>query len=185
MVFWHLYFCFVLKFRSVFLSAAPPSKSPCCSGPSSVAPSPTFPRCADSPPSSDTSLHRQFISRQQSPCPDTDGSCYTELCPGPQSFVERLRVEEGRTELDQDANAYFCPVVETVSSFRPSRYQSTLMPTENKPLEVGILRRVKEVLGEVDPRTAAKHITKSDCMVRFTTYPPPIMGKRFKCQLIQ
>ncbi|KAA8592432.1 hypothetical protein FQN60_017887 [Etheostoma spectabile] len=39
------------------------------------------------------------------------------------------------------------------------------MSKENKPLEVGILRRVKEVLAEVDPRTAAKQITKADCTV--------------------
>ncbi|KAI4820609.1 hypothetical protein KUCAC02_028582 [Chaenocephalus aceratus] len=61
---------------------------------------------------------------------DEDGSCYTELYPGPRAT-----------------------------------YQSPLMPKENKPLEVGILRRVKELLSEVDPRTAAKHITKADCMV--------------------
>lgn len=73
--------------------------------------------------------------------------------------IDPLRVE--------DRNVYFSPVVETVSSFKPSRYQSLLMPNENKPLEVGILRRVKELLAEVDPKTAAKHITKADCMVQF------------------
>lgn len=71
--------------------------------------------------------------------------------------IDPLRQEDGRV--------YFSPVVETVSSFKPSRYQSALMPKENKPLEVGILRRVKELLAEVDPRTAAEHITKADCMV--------------------
>ncbi|KAF0022607.1 hypothetical protein F2P81_025233 [Scophthalmus maximus] len=79
---------------------------------------------------------------QDSLSSDSDGSCYTELYPGPQSYVERLRVEEG-----------------------PSKYESRLMPLENKPLEVAILRRVKELLAEIDPRTAAKHITKADCMV--------------------
>ncbi|KAJ4941776.1 hypothetical protein JOQ06_011650 [Pogonophryne albipinna] len=100
---------------------------------------------------------------------DEDGSCYTELYPGPQSYVERLRVEEGSLGIDplraEDRGFYFSPSVETVSSFKPNRYQSPLMPKENKPLEVGILRRVKELLSEVDPRTAAKHITKADCMV--------------------
>lgn len=100
---------------------------------------------------------------------DEDGSCYTELYPGPQSYVERLRVEEGSLGIDplraEYRGFYFSPSVETVSSFKPNRYQSPLMPKENKPLEVGILRRVKELLSEVDPRTAAKHITKADCMV--------------------
>lgn len=45
------------------------------------------------------------------------------------------------------------------------------MPRENKPLEVGILRRVKKLLAEIDPRTAAKHITKADCMVLFKAAP--------------
>lgn len=76
--------------------------------------------------------------------------------------IDPLRQDDGRV--------YFSPVVETVSSFKPSRYQSALMPKENKPLEVGILRRVKELLAEVDPRTAAEHITKADCMVRVTMF---------------
>lgn len=45
------------------------------------------------------------------------------------------------------------------------RYESGLMPAENKPLEMSVLKRVKELLAEVDARTAAKHITMVDCMV--------------------
>uniref|UniRef100_A0A3P8U2A6 SH2 domain containing 3Cb n=1 Tax=Amphiprion percula TaxID=161767 RepID=A0A3P8U2A6_AMPPE len=136
-----------------------------------VAPSPSPSRRSDTGrplPSPSGTIHQQHLD--QVSASDLDGSCYTELYPGPQSYVERLRAEEGtspgveplRTE---DGNVCFCPVVETVSCFRPSRYQSALMHKENKPLEVGILRRVKELLAEVDPRTAAKHITKADCMV--------------------
>lgn len=40
------------------------------------------------------------------------------------------------------------------------------MPAENKPLEMSVLKRVKELLAEVDARAAAKHITMVDCMVR-------------------
>lgn len=40
------------------------------------------------------------------------------------------------------------------------------MPAENKPLEMSVLKRVKELLAEVDARTAAKHITMVDCRVR-------------------
>lgn len=78
-------------------------------------------------------------------------------------------MEERSLECDQprmeDGDAYCLPVVEAVSSFRPSLYLSPLMAKENKPLEVGILRRTKELLAEVDPCTAAKHITKADCTV--------------------
>lgn len=83
--------------------------------------------------------------------------------------MERLQADKGCPSTDplrsEDGNVYFSPVVETVSCFKPSRYQSQLMPKENKPLEVSILRRMKELLAEVDPRTAAKHITKADCKV--------------------
>lgn len=100
---------------------------------------------------------------QDRPSSQADGSCYTELHPSAHGYVERLRVEDQpRTE---DGDAYCLPVVEAASSFRPSVYVSALMAKENKPLEVGILRRAKELLAEVDPRTAAKHITKADCTV--------------------
>ncbi|KAM8885966.1 SH2 domain containing 3Cb isoform 2-T3 [Spinachia spinachia] len=82
----------------------------------------------------------------------------------PRSYVERLRAEDGPARVEDD-NAYRSPVVETASSFTPSRYRSPLLPAENRPLEVGVLRRVKELLAEVDPRTAARHITKADCRV--------------------
>lgn len=150
------------------------SRSPAAS----LAPSPSLSRRSDAArplPSPSSTLYKQSNDKTQphlnreSPSSNTDGSCYTELYPSPQSYVERLRAEEGSAGVDQlrveDGNVYFSPVVETVSSFRPGKYQSSLMPKENKPLDVGILRRVKEILAEVDPRTAAKHITKADCMV--------------------
>uniref|UniRef100_A0A8C9Z651 SH2 domain containing 3Cb n=1 Tax=Sander lucioperca TaxID=283035 RepID=A0A8C9Z651_SANLU len=167
------------SFSNIILSQVHKSKkSPSSSRAASVAPSPSLSRRFDNTrplPSPKSTLRRQCNNRpqpllnQDSPSSDAGGSCYTELYPGPQSYVERLRVEEGSVGIDQlrleDGNVYFSPVVEAVSSFKPSRYLSPLMPKENKPLEVGILRRVKELLAEVDPRTAAKQITKADCMV--------------------
>ncbi|XP_062237261.1 SH2 domain containing 3Cb isoform X2 [Platichthys flesus] len=154
----------------------PRSRSPCYPPTTLVAPSPSFSRSLNTsqPTSSPNStLNRQrnnrYHQKQDPPSSDGDGSCYTELYPGPQSYVERLWAEDGSLGVDplrlEDGNVYFSPVVEAVSSFKPSRYKSPLMPEQNKPLEVGILRRVKELLAEVDPRTAAKHITKADCMV--------------------
>ncbi|XP_061528456.1 LOW QUALITY PROTEIN: SH2 domain-containing protein 3C-like [Phycodurus eques] len=98
---------------------------------------------------------------QDSEPPDSDSSCYTELYPGPQSYAKRLRAEEGPRAVD----VFLPPAVETVSSFTPTSYCSPLMPGENKPLEVGILQRVKELLAGADPQTAAQHITKWDCTV--------------------
>ncbi|XP_034752351.1 SH2 domain-containing protein 3C isoform X1 [Etheostoma cragini] len=105
---------------------------------------------------------------------DTAGSyCDLRPCPaGPpkpptKSYVERLRVEEGRKEgaREEGQGMFSVPQVETTSSFRPSRYESCLMPAENKPLEMSVLKRVKELLAEVDARTTAKHITMLDCTV--------------------
>ncbi|XP_060894988.1 SH2 domain containing 3Cb isoform X2 [Labrus mixtus] len=148
------------------------SRSPCSSRAGSVAPSPSLSRRPS--PSPNSTLHRPLSDRDQPALNQdslsSDGSCYTELSAGPQSYVERLRSEEAGSEgvnplKVEDGVVFFSPVVETVSAFKPSRYQSPLMPKENKPLEVSILRRVKELLAEVDPKTAAKHITTADCKV--------------------
>ncbi|XP_068561938.1 SH2 domain-containing protein 3C isoform X1 [Cebidichthys violaceus] len=111
----------------------------------------------------------------QSHSSETAGSyCDLRPCPaGPpkpptKSYVERLRVEEGRQDgarVEGEEGMFSAPQVETASSFRPSRYESCLMPAENKPLEMSVLKKVKELLAEVDARTAAKHITMADCTV--------------------
>ncbi|KAL4617385.1 SH2 domain-containing protein 3C-like isoform X1 [Arapaima gigas] len=104
------------------------------------------------------------------------GGSYCELrpnpapspAPPPKSYVDRLRVEEGRgpsSSREEASEPFVVPVLETSSIFKPGQYQSALMPSENKPLEMSILKRVKELLAEVDPKTAAKHITKADCTV--------------------
>lgn len=65
------------------------------------------------------------------------------------------------------------------------RYESCIMPADNKPLEMSVLKRVKELLAEVDARTAAKHITLVDCTVRQRTHgcivrEPPFTRLRSK-----
>ncbi|XP_054896450.1 SH2 domain-containing protein 3C isoform X2 [Poeciliopsis prolifica] len=109
----------------------------------------------------------------QSQSSETAGSyCDLRPCPcGPpkpptKSYVERLRVEELRKgEGREEDGTSVAPLVESTSLFRPSRYESSLLPAENKPLEMSVLKRVKELLGEVDASTAAKHITLADCKV--------------------
>lgn len=108
----------------------------------------------------------------QSHSSETAGSyCDLRPCAPPKpptkSYVERLRVEEGKKEAVrvEGEGLFSAPQVETVSSFRPSRFESCLLPAENKPLEMSVLKRVKELLAEVDARTVAKHITVVDCKV--------------------
>uniref|UniRef100_A0A8C6UBM1 SH2 domain containing 3Ca n=1 Tax=Neogobius melanostomus TaxID=47308 RepID=A0A8C6UBM1_9GOBI len=45
------------------------------------------------------------------------------------------------------------------------RFESRLLPVENKPLEMSVLKKVKELLAEADARTTAKHISLVDCKV--------------------
>lgn len=190
-----------------------------------VPPSPVMRHSSDpqlSPPGPEEPPELPVPPSLQQRSPESAGS-YCDLRPclaGPpkppaKSYVERLRVEEGRRDGGrQDGEGGFSsPQVETSSSFRPSRYrtqperrsdcwdeeeeelipplrdvcvcvcvcsrgsftgpgrsflcrfESPLLPVENKPLEMSVLKRVKELLAEVDARTAAKHITTVDCTV--------------------
>uniref|UniRef100_A0A8C5J811 SH2 domain containing 3C n=1 Tax=Junco hyemalis TaxID=40217 RepID=A0A8C5J811_JUNHY len=101
--------------------------------------------------------------------------------PPAKSYVERLKVEEGqrgtvenssgeaeagqRLKAELDFKGFVPPTMETTSSFNPAAFQSLLIPLDNKPLEMTVLKKVKELLAEVDVKTLAKHITKVDCLV--------------------
>ncbi|KAL0182172.1 hypothetical protein M9458_021547, partial [Cirrhinus mrigala] len=123
--------------------------------------------CSDAPPNTHPTPAHGYPSESSE-----QGGSYCELRPGQapippcKSYVERLKVEEGQSPSSgapDGMEGFMLPLVETSSSFKPGKYQSTLLPAENKPLEMGVLKRVKELLAEVDPKTAAKHITKADC----------------------
>lgn len=112
---------------------------------------------------------------------DADSSGYTELYP--QSYVDRLSIE-GSDRLTakntNDVTSCLGLWAEQTSCFCPGLYRSALVPAENRPLEVGALRRVKELLAQLHPKMAALHITKGDCEVgRITQVSPQqqrIMG---------
>ncbi|KAK6470785.1 SH2 domain-containing protein 3C, partial [Huso huso] len=120
-------------------------------------------------------------SNNNVPCPEILPSTHSTPThgysqpPGPtmpvplpaKSYVERLQVEEaGRWPRGESVEESFTvPMVETASAFQPNAYPSLLMPAENKPLEMGVLKRVKELLAEVDAKTTAMHLTQADCTV--------------------
>ncbi|XP_032089090.1 SH2 domain-containing protein 3C [Thamnophis elegans] len=96
------------------------------------------------------------------------------------SYVERLKGDEcqrgfvlngsegeagSRKRLEQDMMGFVVPVVERTSTFNPALFHSLLIPGENKPLEMMVLKKIKELLAEGDARTLAKHITHVDCLV--------------------
>lgn len=105
------------------------------------------------------------------------------------SYGERLKElsESGAPEGDR-GKGFTAPVVEATSSFNPATFQSLLIPKENRPLEVGLLRKVKELLAEVDARTLARHVTKVDCLVArilgVTKEMQTLMGVRWGVELL-
>lgn len=74
------------------------------------------------------------------------------------------------TEVDADKGqdgkkGFQKPVFETESAFRPGDVNFRLLPMENKPLEMTVLKKAKELLVSQDPKTIAKHILQADCQV--------------------
>nr|XP_033817074.1 SH2 domain-containing protein 3C isoform X1 [Geotrypetes seraphini] len=121
-------------------------------------------------------------------CSETDSGQYCQLRPASPSAQKRTTqdatnkqslsksyMENGtgcqeaetrqRTKAERDGGGFVVPTVETKSSFSPSGFKSLLITAENKPLEMTVLKRVKELLAEVDAKTIARHITKADCQV--------------------
>ncbi|XP_009954951.1 PREDICTED: breast cancer anti-estrogen resistance protein 3 [Leptosomus discolor] len=72
---------------------------------------------------------------------------------------------EASAEMAEDDSIFSAPVFETVSSFKPNDFDSKLLPPENKPLETSMLRRVKELFTNNNPKIIAQHILRMDCKV--------------------
>ncbi|NWX92818.1 SH2D3 protein, partial [Nothoprocta ornata] len=144
-----------------------------CHGYARASPSPSLSSYSDPDAGHYCQLHPGSPSGRERATPDA------KQLPA-KSYVERLKVEEGqrgtvesgagdeagqRPKGELDLRAFVPPVTETGSSFHPAAFQSLLIPLENKPLEMAVLKKVKELLAEVDAKTLAKHITKVDCQV--------------------
>ncbi|NWH60593.1 BCAR3 protein, partial [Geococcyx californianus] len=72
---------------------------------------------------------------------------------------------EASTEVAEEDSIFSAPVFETMSTFKPNDFESKLLPPENKPLETSMLRRVKELFTNNNPKTIAQHILRMDCKV--------------------
>ncbi|XP_010719139.1 SH2 domain-containing protein 3C isoform X1 [Meleagris gallopavo] len=143
-----------------------------CHGYARASPSPSVNSYSDPDTGHYCQLHPTSPISRERPAHDTKPA---------KSYVERLKVEEGqrgtvengsgeaeagqRLKGERDFVGFVPPTVETCSSFNPAAFQSLLIPLENKPLEMAVLKKVKELLADVDAKTLAKHITKVDCLV--------------------
>ncbi|NXW79672.1 BCAR3 protein, partial [Hirundo rustica] len=72
---------------------------------------------------------------------------------------------EASTQMAEEDSMFSVPVYETVSSFKPNDFESKLLPPENKPLETSMLRKVKELFTNNNPKIIAQHILRMDCKV--------------------
>ncbi|KAM7012184.1 breast cancer anti-estrogen resistance protein 3 isoform 2-T2 [Tautogolabrus adspersus] len=70
------------------------------------------------------------------------------------------------------------PVVETESTFQPAEFGSRLLPAENKPLEMVVLKRAKELLLKHNHQSIARHLLLADCQVaRILGVTPELKGQ--------
>uniref|UniRef100_A0A8C7QHA8 BCAR3 adaptor protein, NSP family member n=1 Tax=Oncorhynchus mykiss TaxID=8022 RepID=A0A8C7QHA8_ONCMY len=102
-----------------------------------------------------------------------DRSSYHHAIEALENGSEEEEVEQERKgEMDEiektgeeKERSFRRPVLETASTFRPGEFESRLLPAENKPLEMSVLKRAKELLVQKDHHIIAKHILMADCQV--------------------
>ncbi|XP_061680266.1 breast cancer anti-estrogen resistance protein 3 isoform X2 [Syngnathoides biaculeatus] len=95
-----------------------------------------------------------------------DRSSYHHAIEALENSSEEQEEDTGREEQeDEKRNVFLRPVVETESTFRPTEFNSRLLPAENKPLEMLVLKRAKELLLSHNHHSIARHLLMADCQV--------------------
>uniref|UniRef100_A0A8C9YQA3 BCAR3 adaptor protein, NSP family member n=1 Tax=Sander lucioperca TaxID=283035 RepID=A0A8C9YQA3_SANLU len=92
-----------------------------------------------------------------------DRSSYHHAIAALENTSEEEEEDVGREE--DRRSGFQRPVEETESTFRPAEFQSRLLPTENKPLEMVVLKRAKELLLRHNHHSIARHLLMADCQV--------------------
>uniref|UniRef100_A0A8C9YU59 BCAR3 adaptor protein, NSP family member n=1 Tax=Sander lucioperca TaxID=283035 RepID=A0A8C9YU59_SANLU len=110
------------------------------------------------PPSSSSSLTDYSSTSPRLTAPPLDSACVETL-----GSTWRKEEDVGREE--DRRSGFQRPVEETESTFRPAEFQSRLLPTENKPLEMVVLKRAKELLLRHNHHSIARHLLMADCQV--------------------
>ncbi|KAM6921331.1 breast cancer anti-estrogen resistance protein 3 isoform 1-T1 [Xenentodon cancila] len=86
--------------------------------------------------------------------------------------------EEEEKKRDKAKCGFQRPVVETESMFRPGEFGSRLLPPENKPLEMVVLKKAKELLLSHNHQSIARHLLMADCQVaRILGVTPELKGQ--------
>lgn len=105
---------------------------------------------------------------------DTDGqrrgldrSSYHIAIAALENTSEEEEDDPGKTEEQEYENdsTFQRPVMETESAFKPTTFDTRLLPEVNKPLEMSVLKRSKELLLSHDHHSIARHLLMADCQV--------------------
>uniref|UniRef100_A0A4W6F6E3 BCAR3 adaptor protein, NSP family member n=1 Tax=Lates calcarifer TaxID=8187 RepID=A0A4W6F6E3_LATCA len=98
--------------------------------------------------------------------PWLDRSSYHHAIAALENTSEEEEDDAGRDEEeDKRRSSFQRPVMETESTFRPADFGSRLLPPENKPLEMVVLKRAKELLLSHNHHSIARHLLIADCQV--------------------
>ncbi|XP_051233951.1 breast cancer anti-estrogen resistance protein 3 isoform X2 [Dicentrarchus labrax] len=106
-----------------------------------------------------------------------DRSSYHHAIAALENTSEEEEEEEDKRR-ERERNGFQRPIVETESTFRPAEFGSRLLPPENKPLEMVVLKRAKELLLSHNHHSIARHLLMADCQVaRILGVTPELKGQ--------
>uniref|UniRef100_A0A3P9ITI0 BCAR3 adaptor protein, NSP family member n=1 Tax=Oryzias latipes TaxID=8090 RepID=A0A3P9ITI0_ORYLA len=110
-----------------------------------------------------------------------DRSSYHHTIEASEHTSEEEEEEDGERDLPKRGKVrggFRRPVEETESMFRPTDFESRLLPPENKPLEMVVLRKAKELVLSHDHQSLARHLLMADCQVaRILGVTPEMKGQ--------
>nr|XP_029133781.1 breast cancer anti-estrogen resistance protein 3 homolog isoform X1 [Labrus bergylta] len=107
-----------------------------------------------------------------------DRSSYHHAIAALESTSEDEEEVEGEENRRRKKSSFQRPVVETESTFQPAEFGSRLLPAENKPLEMVVLKRAKELLLKHNHQSIARHLLLADCQVaRILGVTPELKGQ--------
>ncbi|XP_032400444.1 breast cancer anti-estrogen resistance protein 3 isoform X2 [Etheostoma spectabile] len=82
-----------------------------------------------------------------------------------EALSQLLLLKQERTPVEVEDWHFEKPHVESVSCFQLARFESLLLPKNNRPLEPSVLLALKELFNRSDANTTALHMLSVDCQV--------------------
>ncbi|XP_008282514.1 breast cancer anti-estrogen resistance protein 3 homolog isoform X2 [Stegastes partitus] len=109
-----------------------------------------------------------------------DRSSYHHAIAALENTSEEEEEDAGREEESSELKScsFQRPIIETETTFRPAEFGSRLLPPENKPLEMVVLKKAKELLLSHNHHSIARHLLMADCQVaRILGVTPELKGQ--------